>query len=54
MPDAPEEAFADGGALTGVIFAGWLPGVFLMGGTILVTWLVRRLRARGARAVTSS
>lgn len=54
MPDAPEEAFADGAALTGVIFAGWLPGVFLMGGTILVTWLVRWLRARGARAVTSS
>ncbi len=54
MPDAPEEAFADGAALTGVVMAGWLPGVILMGGTILATFLVRRLRARGARAVTSS
>lgn len=54
MPDAPEEAYADGAALTGVVFAGWLPGVILMGGTILVTFLVRRMRAPGGAAATSS
>ena len=54
MPEPPEEAYADGAALTGTLIAGWLPGAFLLGFTYLATWIVQRCRARGTSTPSSS
>ncbi|MDA0947702.1 MAG: hypothetical protein O2799_04245 [Planctomycetota bacterium] len=49
-PGAPEEAFADGGPLVFVLFAGWLPsGVLLLGVRVLLTlarWVLPGRRGR--------
>ena len=49
-PGAPEEAFADGGPLVFVLFAGWLPSVvLLLGVRVLLTlahWVLPGRRGR--------
>ena len=50
-PDPPDEAFADGAQLTGVLIAGWLPAGFVCCSVFLATRLVRHLRrGRGKQA----
>lgn len=47
-PGAPEDAFADGGPLVFVLFAGWLPcGLLLLGVRVLLglaRWLLPKRR----------
>ncbi|MFP6872624.1 MAG: hypothetical protein VCA55_03865 [Verrucomicrobiales bacterium] len=40
LPNPPEEAFADGGGLTGVVIAGWLPaGIFVAAAYVFLMFL---------------
>lgn len=47
MPDAPDEAFADGGPMMFGLFLGWVPGVATMAigiaGMVALRWIAGRL-----------
>ena len=47
QPDAPDEAYADGGASIGAIFVGWMPsGVWWLASFVVALLVVRALRRR--------
>lgn len=56
QPDAPDEAYADGGASIGAIFVGWMPsGVWWLASFVVALLVVRALRRRSnARRVAQS
>jgi type IV secretory pathway TrbD component len=47
MPNAPDEAFADGAKLTGSLLFGWLPAGF---GCLMVWIIGHAVRRNGDRA----